>query len=97
MTDIPREVLMSPGFRNVLRLARIPVDSSEPVRRKFGSRLIGIVTVCPVSYTHLDVYKRQPLGRVVSTSYDRVKQKVGRSGKPLNLRCVEVGLSLIHI
>ncbi|MCT8892105.1 MAG: hypothetical protein E6140_19500, partial [Enterobacter hormaechei] len=21
---------MSPGFRNVLRLARIPVDSSEP-------------------------------------------------------------------
>ena len=37
---------MSPGFRNVLRLARIPVDSSEPVRRKFGSRLIGIVTVC---------------------------------------------------
>ncbi|EPG8552782.1 hypothetical protein QM103_28815, partial [Klebsiella pneumoniae] len=24
---------MSPGFRNVLRLARIPVDSSEPVRR----------------------------------------------------------------
>ncbi|HID8855075.1 hypothetical protein M2638_26920, partial [Klebsiella pneumoniae] len=35
---------MSPGFRNVLRLARIPVDSSEPVRRKFGSRLIGIVT-----------------------------------------------------
>lgn len=34
---------MSPGFRNVLRLARIPVDSSEPVRRKFGSRLIGIV------------------------------------------------------
>ncbi|MFT3485802.1 hypothetical protein ACMWDS_31735, partial [Klebsiella pneumoniae] len=26
---------MSPGFRNVLRLARIPVDSSEPVRRKF--------------------------------------------------------------
>lgn len=32
-----------------------------------------------------------PLGRVVSTSYDRVKQKVGRSGKPLNLRCAEVG------
>ena len=29
---------MSPGFRNVLRLARIPVDSSEPVRRKFGSQ-----------------------------------------------------------
>ncbi len=25
---------MSPGFRNVLRLARIPVDSSEPVRRE---------------------------------------------------------------
>ncbi len=24
---------MSPGFRNVLRLARIPVDSSEPVRK----------------------------------------------------------------
>ncbi|HIE8594284.1 TPA: hypothetical protein ACXPWW_005750, partial [Klebsiella pneumoniae] len=25
---------MSPEFRKVLRLARIPVDSSEPVRRK---------------------------------------------------------------
>ena len=36
---------MSPGFRSVLRFARIPVDSSEPVRRKFGSRLIGIVTL----------------------------------------------------
>lgn len=37
---------MSPGFRNVLRFAGVPVDSSEPVRRRFGSRLIGIVTVC---------------------------------------------------
>lgn len=46
MVFIPREILMSPGFRSVLRFARIPVDSSELVRRKFGSRLIGIVTLC---------------------------------------------------
>ena len=46
---------MSPGFRNVLRLARIPVDSSEPVRRKFGSRLIGIVTVCLLPLLVFDV------------------------------------------
>lgn len=37
---------MSPGFRNALRFAGVPVDNSEPVRRTFGSRLIGIVTVC---------------------------------------------------
>nr|WP_255087360.1 hypothetical protein [Klebsiella pneumoniae] len=43
------------GFRNVLRLARIPVDSSEPVRRKFGSRLIGIVTVCLLPLLVFDV------------------------------------------
>jgi hypothetical protein len=46
---------MSPGFRNVLRLARIPVDSSEPVRRKFGSRLIGIVTICLLPLLVFDV------------------------------------------
>jgi hypothetical protein len=37
---------MSPGFRNVLRFAGVPVDSAEPVRRKYGSRMIGIVTLC---------------------------------------------------
>lgn len=37
---------MSPGFRKTLRFAGVPVDSSEPVRRQYGSRMIGIVTVC---------------------------------------------------
>lgn len=37
---------MSPVFRNALRFAGVPVDSSEPVRRQYGSRMIGIVTVC---------------------------------------------------
>lgn len=36
-------------------VARIPVDSSEPVRRKFGSRLIGIVTVCLLPLLVFDV------------------------------------------
>ncbi|MDV1392429.1 hypothetical protein RZQ29_28755, partial [Raoultella ornithinolytica] len=35
---------MSPGFRKALRFAGVPVDSSEPVRRQYGSRMIGIVT-----------------------------------------------------
>jgi hypothetical protein len=55
MVFIPREILMSPGFRSVLRFARIPVDSSEPVRRKFGSRLIGIVTLCLLPLLVFDV------------------------------------------
>ena len=46
---------MSPGFRSVLRFARIPVDSSELVRRKFGSRLIGIVTLCLLPLLVFDV------------------------------------------
>jgi uncharacterized membrane protein len=46
---------MSPVFRNVLRFAGVPVDSSEPVRRKFGSRLIGIVTVCLLPLLVFDV------------------------------------------
>lgn len=46
---------MSPGFRTVLRYAGVPVDSSEPVRRKFGSRLIGIVTVCLLPLLIFDV------------------------------------------
>lgn len=55
MVFIPREILMSPGFRSVLRFARIPVDSSELVRRKFGSRLIGIVTLCLLPLLVFDV------------------------------------------
>lgn len=49
---------MSPGFRNALRFSGVPVDSCEPVRRKFGSRLIGIVTVCLLPLLVFDV----PLG-----------------------------------
>ena len=46
---------MSPGFRNVLRSSDLPVDSSEPVRRKYGSQLIGIVTVCLLPLLVFDV------------------------------------------
>ena len=46
---------MSPGFRNVLRFAGVPVDSSEPVRRQYGSRMIGIVTVCLLPLLVFDV------------------------------------------
>ena len=55
MHFIPEEVFMSPGFRNVLRFAGVPVDSSEPVRRKYGSQLIGIVTVCLLPLLVFDV------------------------------------------
>ena len=46
---------MSPGFRNVLRFAGVPVDSAEPVRRKYGSRRIGIVTLCLLPLLVFDV------------------------------------------
>ena len=46
---------MSPAFRNVLRFAGVPVDSSEPVRRQYGSRMIGIVTVCLLPLLVFDV------------------------------------------
>jgi uncharacterized membrane protein len=42
-------------FRNVLRFAGVPVDSSEPVRRQYGSRMIGIVTVCLLPLLVFDV------------------------------------------
>lgn len=37
---------MVPGFRKVLRFAGAPVDASEAERRKYGRRLILIVTAC---------------------------------------------------
>jgi hypothetical protein len=46
---------MSPGFRKTLRFAGVPVDSSEPVRRQYGSRMIGIVTVCLLPLLVFDV------------------------------------------
>lgn len=46
---------MSPVFRNALRFAGVPVDSSEPVRRQYGSRMIGIVTVCLLPLLVFDV------------------------------------------
>ncbi|SAQ11895.1 Uncharacterised protein [Raoultella planticola] len=46
---------MSPGFRNALRFAGVPVDSAEPVRRKYGSRMIGIVTLCLLPLMVFDV------------------------------------------
>ena len=37
----------------------IPVPTDEAVR-EVENRLLGVETHIPVSYTHLDVYKRQP-------------------------------------
>lgn len=36
---------MSPKNRSVLRALSVPVDSGEVVRRRFGSRLIALVTL----------------------------------------------------
>ncbi|MCF6692626.1 hypothetical protein NGI08_21745 [Klebsiella michiganensis] len=33
----------------------MPVDSAEPVRRKYGSRIIGIVTLCLLPLLVFDV------------------------------------------
>ncbi|MEQ4763318.1 hypothetical protein [Klebsiella aerogenes] len=46
---------MTPGFRKILRYAGVPVDATESVRRKFGSRLILIVTGCLLPLLFLDV------------------------------------------
>lgn len=39
----------------MLRFAGVPVDSAEPVRRKYGSRMIGIVTLCLLPLLVFDV------------------------------------------
>lgn len=46
---------MPPGFRKILRYTGVPVDATEPERRKFGSRLILIVTGCLLPLLFLDV------------------------------------------
>ena len=48
--------------------------------------------LCPVSYTHLDVYKRQDDGRCYGMRYfDRLRKQEGRTKRRDNR------LSLIHI
>lgn len=46
---------MTPGFRKILRYSGGPVDATEPERRKFGSRLILIVTGCLLPLLFLNV------------------------------------------
>lgn len=48
---------MTPGFRKILRYTGVPVDATEPERRKFGSRLILIVTGCLLPLLFLDLPK----------------------------------------
>lgn len=46
---------MNASLRHVLRYTRVPVDAAEPVRRKFGSRLILIVTVALLPLLIVDI------------------------------------------
>ena len=46
---------MSPGIKSLCRQAGVPFGQSEPVRRKYGSRLIGIVTFCLLPLLAVDV------------------------------------------
>lgn len=46
---------MKTVLRQVLRYAGVPVDAAEPVRRRFGSRLILIVTVALLPLLIVDV------------------------------------------
>ncbi|ENZ7198163.1 hypothetical protein ACG755_005566 [Klebsiella variicola] len=49
---------MKTVLRQVLRYAGVPVDAAEPVRRRFGSRLILIVTVALLPLLIVDVPQR---------------------------------------
>ena len=56
----------------------------------------------PVSYTHLDVYKRQVLDHIhyffeFTGCIPTVFSMLGRLSAPLFLFCTVEGLSLIHI
>ncbi|RWT49876.1 hypothetical protein DN589_27280 [Klebsiella quasipneumoniae subsp. similipneumoniae] len=46
---------MSPKNRSVLRVLSVPVDSGEVVRRRFGSRLIALVTLLLLPLLVFDV------------------------------------------
>ena len=46
---------MNASLRHVLRYTGGPVDAAEPVRRKFGSRLILIVTVALLPLLIVDI------------------------------------------
>ncbi|WP_075211157.1 hypothetical protein [Klebsiella michiganensis] len=46
---------MNVSLRHVLRYTGVPVDAAEPVRRKFGSRLILIVTVALLPLLIVDI------------------------------------------
>ena len=48
-------VVMNASLRQVLRYTGVPVDAAEPVRRKFGSRLILIVTVALLPLLIVDI------------------------------------------
>ena len=48
-------VVMNASLRHVLRYTGVPVDAAEPVRRKFGSRLILIVTVALLPLLIVDI------------------------------------------
>ena len=56
-----------------------------------GSKLLTIVVT--VSYTHLDVYKRQTLGEIASL----VTRTDPKSDAPIMMLSAGNGLSLIHI
>ena len=46
---------MNASLRHVLRYTGVPVYAAEPVRRKFGSRLILIVTVALLPLLIVDI------------------------------------------
>ena len=60
-------------------------------RRRSGWLRAGFYRACAVSYTHLDVYKRQQLLLVMDTN------KSGKVSREEWMKFMEVELSLIHI
>ena len=61
----------------------VPPECHAAVRSALGipadRRLVGVVSIGSVSYTHLDVYKRQMISRAVARSMPS-----GTSGTPLS-------------
>ena len=65
---MPKPVLMIP------LMVRSGADdpSSATVKVRFAANAIGADMVAPVSYTHLDVYKRQVFSMMVMTCVNTV-------------------------
>ena len=54
--------VMNTGYLPAVFTMQLPVSAKKPARYRIQLEKLALFTLRPVSYTHLDVYKRQALG-----------------------------------